>query len=190
MSRVSPSSICQLGFYFCRKKETSECTQDFNFFEEVLLFSELNLRSMRHTLPKLNVSPWSLVWMICAEWNPYSHAVLNVSLIAGVFWILREGSVGGFYTATAQLPPGWQQLYDAVPVSVWFKCGRNESSNLCQLLPSKGRSTCGPEFSVLCWNGVAPLSREGRLVSKILTLNISHKTVRSHLWESVWKLYK
>ena len=57
MSRVSPSGICQLGFYFCRKKETSECTQDFNFFEEVLLFSELNLRSMRHTLPKLNVSP-------------------------------------------------------------------------------------------------------------------------------------
>lgn len=48
------------------------------------------------------------VWMICAGWNPYSHTVLNVSLVAGVFRILREGSVGGFYTAIAQLPPGWR----------------------------------------------------------------------------------
>lgn len=57
LSRGSPSGICQLGFYFCRKKENSECTQDFNFSEEVVLFSELNLRGMRHTLAKLNVSP-------------------------------------------------------------------------------------------------------------------------------------
>lgn len=52
------------------------------------------------------------VWLACAEWSPYSRVVLNVSLVAGVFGILREGSVGGFYTATAQLPLGWQQVYD------------------------------------------------------------------------------
>lgn len=127
--------------------------QTFDFFDEVILFSELNLHSVRIILPELNVFPMiRTVWMICAGWNPYSRAILNVILVAGVFGILREGSVGGFYTAPAQLPPGWQQLYDVVPVLERFKCGRNESSNLCQLLPGcreKGEVCVGLSFLFL-----------------------------------------
>lgn len=59
--------------------------------------------------------------------NHSSCAVFNVHSVAGAFLILPEGSVGGFHTALAQLPPGWQRLEDAVPVSERFKCGRNES---------------------------------------------------------------
>lgn len=36
--------------------ENSECTQNFDFFDDVVLFSELNLPSMGRTLPELNVS--------------------------------------------------------------------------------------------------------------------------------------
>lgn len=70
---------------------------------------------------------------------------MNVNLIAGVFLILREGSVGGFYTATAQLP----LVGSNYMMPFQFQRGLNvgESSSLCQLLPLKGRSTCGPESS-------------------------------------------
>lgn len=80
--------------------------------------------------------------------------------------------MGGFYAATAQLPPGWRRLYDAVPVSERFQCGRNASSNPCQLLPSKGRRTREPAFSVPVPSGAAPASREGGLVSEVPALNI------------------
>lgn len=47
--------------------------------------------------------------MIYTEWNHYSRTAFNVSFAAGLLG-LPEGSVGGFCTASAQLPPGWQQM--------------------------------------------------------------------------------